>query len=464
MKRDVNEVIISKNDTIKEAMRKIDASGLGVAFIVDDSKKLAGVITDGIIRRAILEGVDINDNVETISNKDPVYMKSEQSKEDLIKKQEVRDKLPASGPLKIPVLDEEMKVIDIAFLSRGRASKVLKASGNKGSVKKVLVVGGAGYLGSVICRLLLDKNYKVRVLDNLMNGDHGISDLYDNEDFEFIEGDMRNIQTVTDAIRGVDAVIQLAAIVGDPASALNPKETIEINYLGTRLLADICKYNQINRFIFASTCSVYGASPTPDQRLDENSDLNPVSLYADMKLKSEDGIFDLMDENFSPTVLRMATLYGPSPRMRFDLVVNILTAKAVSDGEITIFGGEQWRPLLHVEDAARAYIECLEAPLDAVRGEIFNVGSNSKNYQIKKVGDLVHNVIPEAKVITEKTKEDERNYNISFDKITRVLGYNVEHDIEDGASQIKDKIENGIYGHYTEEKYSNYKLAKNILT
>ena len=293
-----------------------------------------------------------------------------------------------------------------------------------------------------------------------MYGDHGISDLYDNQKFEFIKGDVRNIQTTMLAVRDVDAAIHLAAIVGDPASSLDPLKTIEINYLATKMLAEVCKYSQINRFLFASTCSVYGASTTPDTKIDEESKLNPVSLYAEMKLKSELGILELEDENFSPTILRMATLFGLSPRMRFDLVVNTLTINALINKEFSIFGGQQWRPNLHVEDAADAYIKCLEQPISKIKGQIFNVGSNEQNYKILEIGEIIKNSIPDIKMKVDQKMIDERNYNVSFDKIRKQLNYCTNYDIEYGINEIKEAVKDGDFVDFTDNRYNNYKFLQ----
>lgn len=465
---DIRKLIVHKNTTIKDTMKKIDEGGLGIAFVVDEEKKLVGVVTDGDIRRAILKGINIEKKpIKDIMNKKPVVVKHELTNKDrrhLLSRDEVRKKIPLGGALKIPVLDDEGKVKGITFLTgEKREMDRYRSVRLKRAVRSILIVGGAGYLGSVLCRKLLERGYRVKVLDNLMYGDEGIKDLYENDNFEFIKGDIRDIQTVMDSIKGVDAVIHLAAIVGDPASTINPEETIEINYLGTKMLAEVCKYNQINRFIFASTCSVYGSSHDPDEFLNEDSPPNPVSLYAEMKLKSEEGLMDLIDENFSPTIFRMATLYGLSPRMRFDLVINLLTAKAAIDKKITIFGGEQWRPFLHVEDAAEAYIRCLEAPIDKIRGEIFNVGSNEQNYTINEIGEMIKKFIPEAQIIREEKNKDRRNYKVSFDKIEKILGFKPKYGVEDGIKQIYASIKEGKFKNYTDPKYSNYKYLQEKL-
>ena len=461
----LNGILINHNASIKETMRRIDKNGLGIAFVIDENKKLIGVVTDGDIRRAILNGITVDEPVTKIMNNQPVTVKNELTEikiKKLLSDENIVRKIPIRGSLKIPILDDDGRVKNIAFLRENAyRSKVIYTHPIKEkSINKILIVGGAGYLGSVLTRKLLDMDYKVRILDSLVYGDIGVKEFYENEHFELIKGDMRDIQIVVEAIKDMDAVIHLAAIVGDPASALNPEETIEINYLATKMLAEVCKYNQINRFIFASTCSVYGASENPEEILDENSPLNPVSLYAQMKLKSEQGILELMDENFSPTIFRMATLYGPSPRMRFDLAVNLLTAKATVDREITIFGGDQWRPFLHVEDAAEAYIKCLEAPIDKIRGKIFNVGSTHQNYQINEIGEIIKTIIPEAEIVYNKKDTDKRNYRVSFRKIENELGYITKYEVKDGVMQIHRDITNGKFGDYTDPKYSNYKFLK----
>lgn len=464
----IKDIFIYEDKTIKEAMKAIDLGGLCIAFVINKDKKLVGVIADSEIRRAILRGVNLTENVKKIMNTSPIVAPKnwdEKLIKKMLQKKDIHEKIPEHGMLTIPVLNENKHIIDVLYASEERCGSLTKPKVNLKdkikSVNKVLVVGGAGYLGSVLCKKLLNKGYKVRVLDNLTYGDHGIKDLYKHPKFEFIKGDMRDIQTVVDAVKDVDAVIHLAAIVGDPASALDPEETIEINYFGTKMLAEICKYSQINRFIFASTCSVYGAKQTPDVKINEKSKLNPVSLYAEIKLKSEKGILEIADENFSPAILRMATLFGKSSRMRFDLVVNILTIKAIKEKKYTIFGGEQWRPNLHVSDAADAYIKCLESPINKIKSEIFNVGSNNQNYKIIDIGRIIQNLIPDAEMIVDKKNVDKRNYNVSFNKIKNKLDFSVKYNIEDGIKELIESVNDGEFNDYTNSKYSNFKLLQN---
>ncbi|MGB9898519.1 NAD-dependent epimerase/dehydratase family protein, partial [Thermanaerothrix sp.] len=325
---------------------------------------------------------------------------------------------------------------------------------NKRTINNILVIGGAGYIGSVLVRKLLGRGYYVTVLDVLLYGDESIRDLYGHDRFEFIRGDMRNVENVVRAMQFADAVVHLGALVGDPACALDEKLTLEINLAATRIIAEVAQGFGIQRFIFASTCSVYGAS---DQLLDEHSALNPVSLYARTKMESERVLLAMNNERFAPVILRLATVYGLSPRPRFDLVVNLLAAKATCEKRIIIFGGDQWRPFIHVDDAAEAIVRCLEAPLEAIKGQIFNVGSDEQNYQIRQLGDIIRQLIPDVEVVLQGEDVDKRNYRVSFGKIRKYLGFTPRRTVADGVLEIKAAIEDGRIRDYRDAHYSNLK-------
>jgi len=453
---EISEVCVNKNLSLKESMRKIDKLSLGFICVVDDNKNLCGVATDGDIRRGIVQGLGINDKIEQVMNKNYYFAKKDNLKKDLlgiIKKissmqPDIKEnkKVLDFSMKKIPVVNENNKIVDLAVISgmSGNEKITFINEHNLKSNRSVLVVGGAGYLGSVLIRKLLNKGYYVKVLDILNFGDKSVKDLYSNSSFEFIKGDARNIRILNNALKDVDVVVHLAAVVGDPACREYPQEAIETNYLTTTILAQACKYHQINRFIFASTCSVYGYSP---EKITEESELNPLSLYARSKIMSENSILALEDENFSPTILRMGTLYGYSPRMRFDLVVNTLTKNAFVNKKIEIFGGKQWRPLLHVGDAAEAYIRCIESPIEKVKGEIFNVGNTDENYQIFALGKLVKELMPEIELINKdkemiEGKFDERSYNVCFDKIFNLINFRTTKSVKDGIIEIKKALEN----------------------
>lgn len=353
----------------------------------------------------------------------------------------------------------------IASIWRIVVFKEVKLRGKplKNYISNVVVLGGAGYIGSVLVHKLLNHGYYVTVLDSLLYGDEGIRNFYHNSKFELIKGDIRNISDIVKALEFADAVVHLAAIVGDPACDLNERLTIQINQISTRVIAEIAKGFGVKRFIFASTCSVYGAS---ERILDESSLTNPLSLYAQTKLESEKILLKLADENFAPVILRLATVYGMSPRPRFDLIVNLLTMKALLERKIEIYGGDQWRPFVHVEDVAESILKCLEAPIEVIRGQVFNVGSNEQNYQISEIGKIIKSIIPDTELIHVKENIDKRNYKVSFDKIHKKLGFYPRLTLKDGILEIKQSIENGYISDPREAKYFNHRalLEKPIFT
>ena len=326
----------------------------------------------------------------------------------------------------------------------------------KPTPRTVLVIGGAGYIGSALLPKLLQRGHRVRLLDRLFYGTNPIRGVLDHPNLEIAQADFRQIEKIVECMQDVDAVIHLGAIVGDPACALDRDLTIEVNLMATRTIAEVAKGSGVRRFIFASTCSVYGASEGKEL-LDEHSPLNPLSLYAVSKLASENILMNMASDSFSPTSLRFSTIYGLSGRTRFDLVVNLLTAKAVMDGEITIQGGDQWRPFLHVDDAALSVLHTLEAPRSTMHREVFNVGSDEQNYTIQQIGELIQQFIPAAELIKSSTGADRRDYKASFAKIRHTLGFMPQWKVEDGIRQVIHVIKRGEVTDYREAKYSNVK-------
>ena len=300
------------------------------------------------------------------------------------------------------------------------------------AVRRVLVTGGAGFIGSHLVRMLLDRGYHVRVLDRFDYGRAGLEGLR-HPNLQIIQGDICNSRDVSRAVKNVDGVVALAAIVGDPACNLDPDETINLNYTATKILAETCNLYGVRRLVFASSCSVYGASS--EGMLTEGSRLHPVSLYARTRVLSENILFDRHGD-VEPVVVRLATVFGLSPRMRFDLVVNTLTVRAVTEQRITIFGGNQWRPNVHCRDAARAFILALEAPAAVVAGEIFNLGGDKLNHRISELGELVAPIVGGVKVEISGDVADPRDYRVSFAKIQRVLGFEPQFSVSDGVREV----------------------------
>lgn len=326
---------------------------------------------------------------------------------------------------------------------------------DEAEVNTVLIAGGAGYIGSVLTRKLLSNEYEVKVVDKLLFGKESIEKLIGRDNFKFIKADVNNDdRELLRALEGVDVVVDLAAIVGDPACAAQPEAAIKTNYKSTIKLAEFCKKKGIRKFLFASTCSNYGSNER--DRLEENSNLRPVSLYAESKIYTEKELRKMTDQKFKPLIFRFSTAYGLSPRMRFDLVVNLLTKKAWWEGEITIFGGEQWRPFVHVKDVARALFQAIEAPYSEISGQIFNVGSTEENYQIKELGKIIKEVIPEAEVKRESSSKDNRTYNVSFEKIEENFDYETKYNVKDGVKEIYIALQEGKFPNPDSEKYRNY--------
>lgn len=325
------------------------------------------------------------------------------------------------------------------------------------AIRRVLVTGGAGFIGSHLTRLLLDRGYQVRVLDRFDYGRNGLANLR-HPRLEIVQGDICNTRDLYQAMRDVDGVIALAAIVGDPACNLDPEETVNLNYTATKLLVDACNFHGVRRLVFASSCSVYGASN--QDLLTERSRLNPVSLYARTRVLSENIIFDRYDE-VEPVVLRLSTVFGLSPRMRFDLVVNTLTVRAVVDGKISIFGGDQWRPNVHCRDAARAFMMALEAPARVVAGEIFNVGGESLNHKIGEIGKIVARTVGDVDVAIQDEINDPRDYRVGFEKIRRAFGFVPEMSVEDGVREVAEAVRrDAALQHYQSSVYSNVQALR----
>ncbi len=304
---------------------------------------------------------------------------------------------------------------------------------------KILITGGCGYIGSVMTGELLKEGHSVRVVDRMFFG-QTIKPYKENKNLEVIREDIRYFDQ--DLLRGVDAVIELAGISNDPSCDLNPEVSKDINHLGCFRVASLAKKMGVKRYIFASSCSVYGNGAT--DQLTEESPTQPVSLYAQTKLNAEEDILVLADRNFSVTILRSATIYGFSPRMRFDLMVNAMTMNAWKNRKIYVLGGKQWRPLVHVKDMVDAFMLVIQAETRKINGQIFNVGSNLQNYQAIQVANIVRDVIPYVKLEIIPDDLDKRNYNVCFDKIHNQLGFTVKQTVREGIVEIRQCLENGV--------------------
>jgi nucleoside-diphosphate-sugar epimerase len=304
----------------------------------------------------------------------------------------------------------------------------------------ILVTGGAGYIGCIAVRQLLDKGEAVRVYDKLYFGDDGLADVRDK--IELVQGDIRTFDA--EVLDGCDAVLHLAGLSNDPTAEFNPKANEEINTHGTEVVAKACKAKGIRRFINASTCSIYDLGfYAPDFLRDEDSEVKPRAAYAVSNYEAEQLLLEMADDRFCPVILRQGTVFGWSPRMRYDLVVNTFVRDAIAKGVLTVHcGGEMWRPLVDVTDLCRVYIACVEAPDDKVHAKIFNVVG--KNYRILELAHWVREALKPVKRVeieVDYTTYKTRSYRVSGERIQSVLGVKPLVGVKESVEQMLRNVE-----------------------
>jgi nucleoside-diphosphate-sugar epimerase len=321
---------------------------------------------------------------------------------------------------------------------------------------RILITGGAGYVGSTLAPLLLGAGHKVRVLDRLAYGGESLLGVWSNPDFEFVHGDVRDSEKRREAVTGCDAVVHLAAIVGDPACAREPDLARAINLDASMELIEESRKAGVQRFVFASTCSNYGKMTDPSKFVDEESELRPVSLYAETKVAVEKILLASAGaDNWCPTPLRFATVFGVSPRMRFDLTINEFTMEMITKKHLVVFGEQFWRPYVHVFDAARGIALILSSPRDRVSGRVFNVGSSDQNLQKQQIVELIQPMAPDAKVEFVRKNEDPRDYRVSFSRILNELNYKTTRSVVDGISEVANLIRAGAISNLADSRYRN---------
>ncbi|MBF0351776.1 MAG: SDR family oxidoreductase [SAR324 cluster bacterium] len=324
------------------------------------------------------------------------------------------------------------------------------------SFKSVYITGGAGYVGARLVPVLLEKGYKVSILDLMMYGEHVIAD---HPQLNKIKGDIRDVALLKQTIPGHDAVIHLACISNDPSFELNPSLGKSINLDAFRPLVEVSKESGVKRFIYASSSSVYGIKETPN--VHEGMSLEPLTDYSKFKADCEKILAEYQSPAFTTVTIRPATVCGYSPRQRLDLVVNILTNLAYHKREISVFGGEQRRPNIHIEDMVRAYVALLDAPSEKIAGEIFNAGD--ENFTVTQLAEMVRDVVGEDVRLVKTPSNDNRSYHISSEKIKNVLGFVPTHSIRKASEDLKQAFEDGkLPDSMTNEFYFNIKRMQSI--
>lgn len=330
-------------------------------------------------------------------------------------------------------------------------------------MKKILITGAGGYIGSVLVGECLSAGYSVVAVDRFFFGIERLDSYLDNSSLSLLRKDIRDLEAQD--FHGVDAVFDLAALSNDPCGDLDPKLTFAVNFSGRRSVAEHAKKAGVSRYVLASSCSVYGAGGK--KKLDEDAKVNPLTVYAKANWEAERSVLELNDSDFCVTVIRQATVFGVSPRIRFDLIINIMTLNAVQKGKLYITGGgQQFRPLVHVKDTSRAFIEIVEADTDLVSGEIFNVGHT--NLRVINVAYIVRETIPfpiEIEMVPDDP--DKRDYLVSFDKITKKIGFQAKITPEEGVEEVYNALKCGEIipqpWHYTVSWYKHILDAKRIV-
>ena len=320
---------------------------------------------------------------------------------------------------------------------------------------KILVTGGAGYIGSTLVPMLLGQGHRVRVLDSLIHGGRSLLGVWAHPAFEFQLNDIRDRKALANAISDIDAVVHLAAIVGDPACARQPDLGYQVNVAASLALLEECRRNGVSRFVFASTCSNYGKMSDSGSYVDESTELKPVSLYAETKVAVERAMLDGTGGDMCKTLLRFATVFGVSPRMRFDLTVNEFTLELLRRKHLLVYGEQFWRPYIHVRDAARAIALVLSAPAEKIRNEVFNAGSTTENYQKQQLVELMLPYAPGAQVEFVHKDEDPRDYRVSFAKIHDELGFDITRTVRDGIAEVACLVTQGVIADFDSPVYRN---------
>jgi len=320
---------------------------------------------------------------------------------------------------------------------------------------RVLVTGGQGYLGSVVDDLLSRSGIEVVSLDSGY-----VSDTQrELPHVTYVRGDVLDPAAWQTLLTGADAVVHLAAIVGDPACGVDEDLAMATNYLGTIRVVEACRKFGVGRIVFASTCSNYGS--TAGEQVDVWSPLNPQSVYARTKVLAEHYLLSPRGGGPEPCILRFATLHGLSPRMRFDLAVNIMTASAIAEGHIAVHGGSQWRPFIHVRDAAMGILTCLRKRPGS-SAAVYNCGSNEENYLIRDLAELVRREVPGSVTDFLGEVDDPRNYRVDFSLIRQALSFTNSFRVVDGIREIRDAMVKGEYGDYLSPRYSNHLRALDL--
>ncbi len=434
---------LNENKKIIDILRLFEKINTNLCLVVNKNNKFIGLITSSDIRRAFIEGYSKYSKISKIINKKPLYLK-DRIDENQISNIISSSKFNSIEPPLIPLIDKNnipYKLINKKDLNFPIISKNIKI----GIKPKILLIGGAGYIGTNLAKKLLKEGYHVTIFDKFVyNSKNTISLKLKNKNLIAVKGDTRNIDQTFNVVKKNDIVIHLAELVGDPLCEKRPAKTYSVNYLASMTISNICKNLGISKFIYVSSCSVYGAR-SDEKFSDEKSEINPLSVYAKLKALCEKTIIRNLGEYCRPCILRLGTVFGNSLRPRYDLVLNIFAGLIANKKKIIINGGNQWRPFVHVNDVCDVIFQIIKLDKKKTNGQIFNIASY--NYKISEIGKIIKKIYPKIEVTYSDTGVDRRNYKALSKKANRILKFKPKVSIKNGIKDLvrftkKNKIKN----------------------
>jgi nucleoside-diphosphate-sugar epimerase len=447
----ISNLLININQTILNALKKFDKNRINFLIVINSKNQFQGVISISDIRRVLIKGIAISSKIKKFINVNPFFLRNS-NKRNLIKQIHFYNKNINIDPYIIPVINNKNIPVDI--IDNENFNYFSKVKKNK---KKILIIGGAGYIGSMLTELLLKKGFNVSVFDKFIyQTEKNFKDIFKNKNLSIFKGDTRHLNTIFNLVKTNDIIIHLGEMVGDPLCEKNPDLTFETNYLASIGIANICKILEVSKFVYVSSCSVYGESSS-NELLNESSDINPVSAYARLKIMCEEAILKNIGNFCNTTILRLGTVFGDSHRKRYDLVINLFSGLAATEKPIKIFGGNQWRPFIHIKDVCNFINKIIISKNQKKNGQVFNlVGENTT---IVKVGNYIKKKYG-TKIIMDDKVSDFRNYKVSSKKAIKIFNYKPKYSIKYGIDEIIKKTKKRKINNIFKKKYINLSNLK----